>query len=68
MNPVTSLKNIMTNITSFAFVINMFAVKNIVNIYKKNLVLNIKNMQIKNLAKSITKCHQNLFHQVKIPA
>lgn len=66
MNPASSLKKIVTNITSFAFMINMFATKNIFNTYKKNNVLSIKNMQVKNLAKSGTEYCQNVLHQVKI--
>lgn len=45
---------------------SLFAVKNIINIYKKNIVFNIKNMQVKNLIKNVIKCRHNVFYQVKI--
>lgn len=52
--------------TSVAFVMSVFTIKNDVNAYKKKFVLGIKNMQIKNLAKSIIKYYQNTLYQVKI--
>lgn len=65
VNLALSLKNIVTNMISLIFVMSVFAVKNIINIYKKNIVFGIRNMQIKNLTKSVTNCHQNIFHKVK---
>ena len=41
---------------------SLFAVKNIINIYKKNIVFNIKNMQVKNLIKNVIKCRHNVFY------
>lgn len=56
----------MTNIISLTFMIKIFVVKKIVNTYKKNIKFKLKNMQIKNLVKNITKQYQNIFHQIKI--
>ena len=39
-----SLKNIVTDIISFAFIISVFIAKNIVNTYKKNFAFNTKNI------------------------
>ena len=64
-NLASSLKNIVTNVISLAFVMSVFAAKNVVNTYKKNIVLGARNTQVKNLAKSVTKCRQNVLHQVK---
>lgn len=36
--------------------INIFTIKNFINTYKKNL-FSVKNLQIKNLVKNMTKCH-----------
>lgn len=34
---------------------SMFAGKNVINVCKKSIVFDIKNMQVKNLFKSVTK-------------
>lgn len=47
----------MINIINLKFIIDIFAKKNIVNIYIKKFALNAKIIQAKNLAKSITKCY-----------
>lgn len=56
INFASSLKNRVINILSLTFVISVFAKKNIVNKYKKNFTFNTMNVQVKNLAKNITKC------------
>lgn len=65
VNLISSLKYIVTNMTSFAFVISVFATKNVINAYKKNIILSTKNIQVKNLAKNVTKYRQNILHYVK---
>lgn len=56
----------MINIISLTFVIKIFVAKKIVNTYKENIKFKLKNMQIKNLVKNITKQYQNIFYQIKI--
>lgn len=46
----------MTNAISFMYVMGVFAAKNIINAYKKNIIPGARNMQVKNLTKSVTKC------------
>ena len=60
-NLVSSLKNIVTNVICLAFVMSMFAAKNVVNAYKKNIVLGARNTQVKNLAKSVTNAAKMFF-------
>lgn len=64
MNDISSPKNILTNATKVVFVIGMFAIKNVVNAFKKNIILNVKSTQVKNLTRNVKKCHQNALHQV----
>lgn len=45
---------------------NILTKKNIINIYKKNIMFNIKNIQIKNLIIKIINYYQNIFYQIKI--
>lgn len=66
INFTSSLKSIITNVTSLIFVISVFATKNVISTYKKNFVFSTKNMQVKNFTKSVTKCYQNIFDQIKI--
>lgn len=44
----------------------IFTKKKYCNIYKKNILLNTKNIQIKNLVKNLMKCYQNILYQIKI--
>lgn len=66
VNHVTSPKNIIINAIKFAYLMGMFITKNIVNVFKKNIILNLKNMQVKNIAKNMRKYHQNAFYQLII--
>lgn len=51
---------------SLAFVTNVFTIKKIVNTCKKNFVLSIKNIKIKNITKSMKKYDLNIFYKIKI--
>lgn len=62
INFASSLKGKLINITNLAFMIDVFTAKNIVNIYKKNIALSAKNIQVKIFVKSMIKCHQNILH------
>lgn len=42
MNHILNPKNILTNVTKVAYVISMFAAKKVINMFKKNIVFNIK--------------------------
>lgn len=44
INFTLSLKNIVINMISLAFMIRIFAIKNVINIYKKIIVFDTKNM------------------------
>lgn len=54
---MSSLENIMTNITNLIFIINIF------NVCKNDITYYI---QIKNLIKNVTKCYSNIFLEYKI--
>lgn len=55
INYISNLKNMLINMTKIAFVITVFTIKNVINIFKKNIIFDRKSMQVKNLAKNIKK-------------
>lgn len=62
MNFTSNLKSIIIKVTNLEFIISIFAIKNVINIYKKIIVFGVKNIQVKNLAKNVKKCQQNIFY------